>query len=1129
MPRRRVPKAPPPRRRAVFTIVSANYIGYAATLMQSVSNHLLGVERYIILADTRSDFPDITLAATLLACDQLGIAHIGNMQAWYTVIEFNTAIKPYVFLHLFERLGYDEACYIDPDILLFGPMPEVFTALYDHSCVLTPHMMHPLQDGREPSDLTIMKSGIYNLGFLGLRHDEDGLRLARWWAQRCFRHCRVDIAGNMFTDQRWMDLAPAFVRRPYILRHPGYNVAYWNLPHRHVHKSAAGHWQVDDERLVFFHFSGISPGVPGSFSKHQNRYDSENLGEVAELCNLYRGLVLANKWQKYSRLAYGFGAFPDGRRIDDTMRHWLARAVEDGDVDWRSDIMATSGYFDEPDTGAAAKGATLTRYMHQFWLDRTDLRAAFDIFTQRGLAGYLDWFFGGDALRQGADAAAVDAGRALCRRPLPPAADATPQADPAHPTGPAPPWAPVSSDIWAERSTEAQDGLAQDIVLHTNGAAMRIPRQAALCWERRADLQAAFDLRTPASRQDFLIWVLTSGLQEGAIDPACLSAPFLDSLGQASPIAAHYKDVPVTEGMILLRNVAAARAPLPGWRRFAVERAGRLAQALWYAFAAPAHYHWPDALAAPVRAYFHHRTDLAADGFRLNRAASGIWELRPDLQLAFPLADEASIRLYLRWLVLNGLRELAITIDDFDPKLRGFLLAPSPRIEGASQLLEMVFSYRKDLQARFDPSDDAQRTALLAWAGRHLLAETRDLPLGAVLRNPQAAALSEAAPSHHATLGLTGYWTAPSGRGEDLRGSARSLDAVGYTDYVVIDLETRSILLPDGAALPAGTRLQLAINIVHTNADTAPEDAGALRRLGVHTARAIGLWAWELERLPGTWRHAYTYYDEIWAATRFAEAAFRRDDARPVRLVPMAVSQPAPGPVPPRAEMGVPDGVTLFLFVFDYRSYAARKNPQAVLRAFAAAFPAGDEAVRLIVKTSGAADKPEDAIALQALALDPRIELRDAHLPRAGLLGLIAAADAFVSLHRSEGFGRGPAEAMLLGTPLIVTGYSGSADYATPDCALLVDYDLVPVRPGAYPGAAGQSWAEASTDTAARHMRWVHEHPDEARALGKRGRDRIESLYHPTVIGGAMLAALGLKGGAAARRGARNRRRKALP
>jgi glycosyltransferase involved in cell wall biosynthesis len=280
--------------------------------------------------------------------------------------------------------------------------------------------------------------------------------------------------------------------------------------------------------------------------------------------------------------------------------------------------------------------------------------------------------------------------------------------------------------------------------------------------------------------------------------------------------------------------------------------------------------------------------------------------------------------------------------------------------------------------------------------------------------------------------------------------------------------------------------------------------------MGVQAKRNVGFWAWELEWLPRHWRHAFAFYDEVWAATRFAEDAFARDGLRPVTLVPMAVMAPRIEVERDRAALDLPADATVFLFMFDFRSFASRKNPEAVVHAFLEAFPTGDEKVYLLMKTSGAAAKPADWENLQAMADDPRIEIRDARLERDVLLNLVRQTDAFVSLHRSEGFGRGPAEAMLMGVPVIVTDYSGTADYATPDCALVVDHTLVPVDPGEYPGVEGQRWADANVATAARHMRWVHENRAAARALGERGRQRIGELYNTRAIGRHMLDVLGI-------------------
>lgn len=212
---------------------------------------------------------------------------------------------------------------------------------------------------------------------------------------------------------------------------------------------------------------------------------------------------------------------------------------------------------------------------------------------------------------------------------------------------------------------------------------------------------------------------------------------------------------------------------------------------------------------------------------------------------------------------------------------------------------------------------------------------------------------------------------------------------------------------------------------------------------------------------------------------------------------------------PERAALGLAPDATVFLFMFDFRSFASRKNPEAVVQAFLTAFPDPEDEVRLVVKTQGGDAAPIPWRRLSALCRDPRIELRDVSLDRTDLLDLMAAADCFVSLHRSEGFGRGPAEAMLMGKPVIVTGYSGTTDFATPDCAYVVGYRLVPVGVGEYPGAEGQTWADADIAQAARAMRRVHEDPESARATGARARARIMHLYAPEISGRAMLAALG--------------------
>src|SRR5262249_36053804 len=154
-------------------------------------------------------------------------------------------------------------------------------------------------------------------------------------------------------------------------------------------------------------------------------------------------------------------------------------------------------------------------------------------------------------------------------------------------------------------------------------------------------------------------------------------------------------------------------------------------------------------------------------------------------------------------------------------------------------------------------------------------------------------------------------------------------------------------------------------------------------------------------------------------------------------------------------------------FSFDLRSYVSRKNPAAAIAAFRRAFPRRDAPVLLLLKTIGSDWLPDERDRLaEAIGGDPRILLIDREFPRRRAIALLALGVGLASRPRWEAFARGPAEAMLLGKPVIVTDYSGTRDFTTRETALLVDCELVPVGAEEYPGAAGQVWAEPDIDAA---------------------------------------------------------------
>jgi glycosyltransferase involved in cell wall biosynthesis len=265
----------------------------------------------------------------------------------------------------------------------------------------------------------------------------------------------------------------------------------------------------------------------------------------------------------------------------------------------------------------------------------------------------------------------------------------------------------------------------------------------------------------------------------------------------------------------------------------------------------------------------------------------------------------------------------------------------------------------------------------------------------------------------------------------------------------------------------------------------------------------IGYWAWELSQFPDAWRGAFRDLDEIWAPSRFIQQAVADKAPCPVVWMPLAVEPVSSAPLS-RAYFGLPDDRFLLLFFFDFRSFIQRKNPWAALRAFTTAFQDDASApVSLAIKMNGTDACPEDYRAfLDSDAVrDPRVILIDRIMDDREIKELVRLCDCFLSLHRSEGFGRGLAEAMYFGKPVIATGYSGNLDFMNQANACLVDCTLIPVGADEYPCGAGQRWAEPDVDQAAWHLRRLVMDPAYAVEIGQRAAHYIQTYHSFAAVG----------------------------
>ena len=409
-------------RRVACTIVARNYLPAARVLAASYVAHHPDDRFVIAVIDAPRDERVEENGYVIVGPAAFGIDEDDflRMATAYSVTELATSVKPYLLRELLTTA--DTATYLDPDIQVFIPMPEIAELALEHGIVLTPHFLSPLpRDGMEPDDAVIMGTGIFNLGFIAVGPGSG--KFLDFWAERLRHDAIVAPERQLFTDQRWVDQVPALFRH-HIITDPGFNVAYWNLHDRHVARED-GALTAGGSPLRFFHFSGYRPEKPWVLSYHCARKPrvllSHNL-EVRALCDAYgAALREAGYAETLDSIPYGFARFAAGSLIPKLARTVFREAwstaerkkkpapphayAADGGQAFR-DWLATP-----EDQAQAAAG--LNRLTQAIWASRIDLQMAFphpygaDSETFRSWcagsgvteAGLPDWALPGEPVR----------------------------------------------------------------------------------------------------------------------------------------------------------------------------------------------------------------------------------------------------------------------------------------------------------------------------------------------------------------------------------------------------------------------------------------------------------------------------------------------------------------------------------------------------------------------------------------------------------------------------------------------------------------------------------------------------------------------------------------------------------
>jgi glycosyltransferase involved in cell wall biosynthesis len=1006
-PKRAVAKA------SVFTIISLNYGAFARTLMESLRTTHPEWDRYVLIVD-RSDMPtDIggELFSTVMVED-LPLPRKKEFLFRYGVMELNTAVKPWMFEHL-KTLGYRQIVYLDPDILVMDRLADVERLLGEGAAgVLLPHLTAPIDDGRHPGELDIMRSGTYNLGFLALGDTPVVGPFIDWWKSKLEFDAASDIERGLFTDQKWMDLAPALFEGFAILRDPGYDVAYWNLSHRPVARAGGG-WTAANRPLRFFHFSGFNPENPKPFSKHQNRFDLDTIGPARELALEYATRVLGHDHARFRSNRYGYASFDEGTLIPEVIR---ALYRENAGLRKRAgdDPFANASVF------ILGEIDGLPAILSGVWHKQRHLQKFFPDPLGSSRRSFYAWFVESGALELGIPTPFVEPVRRALVAFLASEGISLKDATDAITTG----------TIWTrllvmlhKRATGGNPSIARLLQYREVTGPSQLARLAIAQFSKTR-------------------WARKLGLSESA-PPGHEVQPL-----RFTPI------------------------------RWA---GGRQSPQFWGLFETPGHDEWWMGRQAQFLIEAPDGSTLRLRGIHpaeMHRRSVG----RPELTINITVDDEPR-----GVVLLTELGAFDVSID------LGDLPANRPSVLG---LVPERSCVPRDLGLGSD--------------GRALSVQIASIEVGTTTVFNAARPRTRTSQPRLGAPGVNvfGYARSEHGIGQSLRAFVSALDAVGIASSI-IDFNEGNLSRTEDRTLESRLVSEAAhgINVFHINADQMPV---AELHLPAHVFERfnIGFWHWELPEMLDEHLAGFRRLSEVWTPSAFVQDAVSKKSPIPVVRMPHAIRF-STSPDADRRRFNLPEGRFLFLMMYDFSSLQERKNPAAALEAFDRAFSRDNPKATLVVKTQNANHHPQDLAELrQRLSGRRDVIWINETLSRQDVYDLYAVCDVFVSLHRSEGWGMGPIEAMFLGKPVVATNWSGNADFMRPDNSLPVNYRLVKIERDVGPYRAGQTWADPDIEHAAWLMRRVMDDDDLRARISQEAMRTVRADYSPEVIGRRIRARL---------------------
>lgn len=372
------------------TIAAKSMLASARVVARSFKDHHPDTPFFVLLSDEIDGcFDPAQEPFELVFLRDLDIPEPARFRFSHPQQRLSYAATPFLIAKLFD-LGYDRVVFIKQESLVLGDLRDTVATLPPGGIALTPHLLAPVDsDDAVERELTILLSGVFNGGFVGIAAGDVSRRFLDWWQERVYSHCLYEVGDGMHYEQRWLDHVAAYFETVHVLHDPGLNVGHWNLPERRI-TLVNGMVRANDHPCRLFRFSGYDPGRPEAATTYSPRLKTSALADAAIVFDRYRNALLDAGWAETRNWPYAYGYFSNGVVIPD-----VARAIYAGQeaVERFADPFETEGStsFFRWLRGPAANRKGLSRLWLGVYELRPDLQHAYPDVFGRHRAAFNHW------------------------------------------------------------------------------------------------------------------------------------------------------------------------------------------------------------------------------------------------------------------------------------------------------------------------------------------------------------------------------------------------------------------------------------------------------------------------------------------------------------------------------------------------------------------------------------------------------------------------------------------------------------------------------------------------------------------------------------------------------------------